>query len=87
MGSERARVTPNHFERTRLYRNFQIHFSRELPALPLFFSVYNYPIDQQVRGVQLGPLYNPSDRFDSIYLWSLETGPQVEDAPDIENQE
>ena len=84
---ERARVTPNHYERTRLYRNFQIHFSRELPALPLFFGVYNYPIDQQVRGVQLGPLYNPSDRFDNIYLWSLETGPQVEQAPAIEGQE
>jgi peptide/nickel transport system substrate-binding protein len=84
---ERARVTPNQFERARLYRNFQIHFSRELPALPLFFEVYNYPIDQQVRGVQLGPLYNPSDRFDTIYLWSLETGPQVEEAPNVDGGE
>lgn len=84
---ERARVTPSQSERTRLYRNFQIHFSRELPALPLFFGVYNYSVDQQVRGVQLGPLYNLSDRFDSIYLWSLETGPQVEEVPEVQDQE
>jgi peptide/nickel transport system substrate-binding protein len=84
---ERARVTPDHFERSRLYRNFQIHFTRELPALPLFFEVFNYPIDQQVRGVQLGSLYNPADRFDNIYLWSLETGPQIEEAPVVSGEE
>jgi len=84
---ERARVTPDHYERGRLYRNFQIHFTRELPALPLFFEVFNYPIDQQVRGVQLGSLYNPADRFDNIYLWSLETGPQVEEVPEVSGEE
>jgi peptide/nickel transport system substrate-binding protein len=84
---ERERVTQDHFERSRLYRNFQIHFTRELPALPLFFEVFNYPIDQQVRGVQLGSLYNPADRFDNIYLWSLETGPQIEEAPEVSGEE
>ncbi|MBN2045592.1 MAG: peptide ABC transporter substrate-binding protein [Anaerolineales bacterium] len=81
---ERARVIPDRFERTRLYRNFQIHFSRELPALPLFYKIFNYPIDQQVRGVQLGPLYDPADRFDQVYAWSLETRPIVEQAPEVE---
>ena len=80
---ERARVTPDRFERTRLYRNFQIHFSRELPALPLFYHIYNYPIDQQVNGVQLGPLNDPADRFDQIYAWSLETRPVLEEAPEV----
>jgi len=84
---ERARITPDRFERSRLYRNFQMHFSRELPALPLFFEVFNYPIDQQVRGVQLGSLYNPADRFDNIYLWSLETGPQVDEIPEVNEGE
>lgn len=78
---ERARVTPNHQERTRLYRNFQIHYSREVPAIPLFYKVYNYALDQQVVGVQIGPLYDPSDRFDRIYEWSLETGPVIEEPP------
>ncbi len=82
---ERARVTPDRLERARMYRNFQIHFSNELPALPLFTKIYNYPIDQQVQGVQLGPLYDPADRFDQVYLWSLETRPIVEEAPQVES--
>jgi peptide/nickel transport system substrate-binding protein len=81
---ERARVTPNRLERTRLYRNFQLHFSRQVPAIPLFYKVYNYGIDQQVVGVQIGPLYDPSDRFDTIYEWALETGPVIEEAPQEE---
>ena len=76
-------MTPDQFERNRLYRNFQIHFSRELPALPLFYYIYNYPIDQQVGGVQLGPLNDPAERFDQIYLWSLETRPVQEDQPAV----
>lgn len=85
---ERARVTPNHEERTRLYRNFQLHYSRELPALPLFYHIYNYPIDQQVGGVQLGPLNDPAERFDEIYQWSLETRPvQDEEAAVIEGEQ
>ena len=77
---EGARITPNQFERTRLYKSFQIHFSRELPALPLFCSVYNYAISNQVVGVQVGAVSNPSDRFDQIYSWSLESSNVVEDA-------
>lgn len=84
---ERARVTANQVERTRLYRNFQIHFSRELPAIPMFYKIYNYPIDQQVLGVQLGPLYDQADRFDHIYEWSLETGTIIEETPEVDVQE
>lgn len=76
---EKARTTPNREERTRLYRSFQIHFSRQLPALPLFSTVYNYAIDSQVYGVQLGSMYDPADRFDNIIHWSLEAIAPVED--------
>lgn len=84
---ELARVTADRGERTRLYRNFQIHFSRELPAIPLFYNIYNYPIDQQVSGVQIGPLYDLADRFNHIYEWSLETGTIIEETPEVEVQE
>jgi hypothetical protein len=42
--------------------------------------VYNYAVDSQVLGVQLGPLYDPSDRFDDIVSWSLESSNVVEGA-------
>jgi peptide/nickel transport system substrate-binding protein len=76
---ENARVTPNRDERSRLYKNFQIHFSRELPALPLFSPVYNYAVDDEVFGIQMGPLYDPSDRFNSVINWSLQAAPQIEE--------
>lgn len=68
---EQARVTVNVDERLRLYRNFQAHFSRELPALPLFYPVYTYGVDEQVQGVAMGPLFTPSDRFATITEWFL----------------
>ena len=78
---EQARVTSNVGERIRFYRNFQLHFSRELPALPLFYPVFSYAVKSDVLGVQLGPIYDPSDRFALIYTWSLEVRPQVEETP------
>jgi peptide/nickel transport system substrate-binding protein len=68
---ERARITVNLNERTRLYKNFQVHFSREVPALLLFYPVYNFAIDRQVLGVQVGPLFETSDRFVTLSEWYL----------------
>jgi peptide/nickel transport system substrate-binding protein len=80
---ERARVTPDRFERTRLYRNFQVHFSRELPALPLFYPMFNYAVDNEVLGIQLGPIYDPHDRFATVLDWFLEARPRERDAGDV----
>ena len=68
---EQARVTIDQTERTRLYRNFQVIFQKELPALPLYYPVYTYAVDQEVQGVQMGPLFDPSDRFATIQSWYL----------------
>jgi peptide/nickel transport system substrate-binding protein len=73
---EKARITPDRFERSRLYKNFQVHFARELPALPLFFPMYSYAVDNEVLGIQLGPIYDPSDRFNTIQDWFLEARPK-----------
>jgi peptide/nickel transport system substrate-binding protein len=70
---EQARVTADYTMRTRLYRNFQVVFSKELPALPLFAPVYSYGVDSQVQGVQVAPLYDPSDRLATFTSWYLLT--------------
>ena len=70
---EQARVTADSTLRMRLYRNFQVVFSKELPALPLFVPVYSYGVDVQVKGVQVGPLYDPSDRLATFNNWYLLT--------------
>jgi len=70
---EQARVTADYSLRTRLYRNFQVIFAKELPALPLFSPVYSYGVDTQVQGVQVAPLYDPSDRLATFTQWFLLT--------------
>jgi peptide/nickel transport system substrate-binding protein len=70
---EQARVTADYSLRTRLYRNFQVIFAKELPALPLYVPVYTYGVDVQVQGVQVGPLYEPSDRLATFTRWYLLT--------------
>ncbi len=70
---EQARVLADPTIRTRLYRNFQVIFSRELPALPLYYPIYTYGVDQRVQGVQAVPLFEPADRFNGITDWYLVT--------------
>ncbi len=66
---EKARITPDWGERARLYRNFQVRFLSQLPALPLFYPVYNYAVDETIQNVRIGPLFDPSDRFLNILQW------------------
>jgi len=66
-------VTADPELRKRLYRNFQVVFNKELPALPLYVPVYSYGVDSEVQGVQVGALYDPSDRFSTFSNWYLLT--------------
>jgi peptide/nickel transport system substrate-binding protein len=77
---EQARITVDVVERTRLYRNFQVHFTNEMPALPLYYPVYTYAVDNQVQGVTMGPLFDASDRFATITSWFLLAKRSTEEA-------
>ena len=68
---EEARTTLNQDDRMRYYRNFQVLFADDQPALPLFYPIYNYGVDQQVQGVRVGPLLDISDRFETVVQWYL----------------
>jgi peptide/nickel transport system substrate-binding protein len=70
---EQARVITDIGERAKFYRNFQVRFSQELPALPLYYPVYSYAVDSQVQGVSMGPLFDPSDRFSTVTSWYLKS--------------
>lgn len=68
---ERARVDVDPIARTKLYRNFQVRFIQELPALLIMHPVYSYGVDNQVQGVQVGPIFTPQDRFNTLSDWFL----------------
>lgn len=70
---ETARRIDDQARRTDLYRQFQAMFMDELPALILYYPVYTYAVDSRIHGVQLGPMIDPSERFNSIAGWYLKT--------------
>ena len=71
MSVEQARIISDPAERARLYRNFQVRFFNEMPALPLFHSMYTYAVDAEIQGVRMGPLFDTSDRFATVRSWYL----------------
>ncbi len=81
---ETARVTADMEERARLYRNFQVVFNDELPALPLFNPVYTWAVDSRILGVRMGPLFDSSDRFTTVSSWYL-TAPQIEQPVQVQS--
>ena len=61
---EQARTETDFTVRARLYRNFQVVFTKDLPSLPLYYPVYNYGVSSQVHGVQIPmPMYDTSNRL------------------------
>jgi peptide/nickel transport system substrate-binding protein len=70
---EQARISTDLAERTRLYNNFQVRWSQQLPALPLFYPVYTYAVSSDVHGVSIGPILEPADRFNHVTNWYLVT--------------
>ncbi len=66
---EQARIILDIVERQRLYKNFQVRFFDQLPALPLYYPVYTYGVSSDVKGVRIGPIFEPADRLDTISDW------------------
>lgn len=66
---EQARITPDVRRRQALYRDFQYRFRDQVPALLLFHPIYSYAVSAEVRGATLGPIQDPSDRFQQITQW------------------
>ena len=56
-----------------MYRRFQEIFVDEVPSLLLYYPIYTYAVDEEVKGVQLGPLGDPSDRFRNVTEWYIVT--------------
>ena len=76
---EQARISTELDERARLYNNFQVRWSQELPAIPLFYPVYTYAVSSDVQGVSIGPIFDIPDRFNHVTNWYLVTRRTSED--------
>ncbi|MFN2168964.1 MAG: ABC transporter substrate-binding protein [Anaerolineae bacterium] len=70
---EQGRSVSDPGRRAQLYQEFQAVFADELPALPLYFDVYNYGVSDEVRDVQIGRLNSPWERFRTADQWYVVT--------------
>jgi peptide/nickel transport system substrate-binding protein len=68
---EEARRVNDRALRGELYREFQRIFVEDVPALLLYQPVYNYAVDERVRGVQVGPMLDSPDRFRTVTQWYI----------------
>jgi len=70
---ENARTITDRGRRNDYYFEFQRIFTDEVPALILYYPIYTYGVSKDVYDVQLAPLTNPSDRFNTIKNWYMLT--------------
>ena len=70
---EEARRTADPARRLELYSAFQQIFAEEVPSLLIYYPIYVYAVDGQVRDVQLSPMLHTSDRFRNIHEWYVQT--------------
>ncbi len=70
---ERARTTPDQDVRREAYVEFQRTFAQLLPSIPLYNPTYLYVQDRDLKGVELGTLYEPAGRFAGARDWYVNT--------------
>lgn len=70
---EQARTTLDIGQRADLYQKFQNILIKELPAIFLYTPNYTIVMTNNVKGVTLGELSSPSDRFDNSNAWYVKT--------------
>ncbi|HVY72737.1 MAG TPA: peptide ABC transporter substrate-binding protein [Candidatus Paceibacterota bacterium] len=70
---EQLRQTSDQGKRATLYTQFNTELKKDIPAVFLYAPDFVYIVPNDLRGVTLGLVETPSDRFLSAQLWHKET--------------
>lgn len=73
---EDARISDDTTKRTENYRKFQDILVKKIPAIFLYTPTYTYAIDSAIKGVSVGSIVTPADRFSSLNKWYTKTAKQ-----------
>lgn len=68
-----ARTANNERDRAKLYRQFAETLAQDTPATFLYAPTFLYIIPSELKGVAIGALTAPSERFLNVYQWYTET--------------
>jgi len=74
---EKARRTSDLQERQKLYYSFQKVFHDDVPSLLLYYPVQTYYVRTNIKGIELGTLFNTGSRFRNAQDWRLETAVDI----------
>jgi len=84
---ETARLIPDPQTRKQWYVKFQTLFAQDAPAIMLYQPTFTYAIDHNVRGVHVGPIVRPGDRFLGIADWYVRLRRVIRSAAESEGLE
>lgn len=70
---EEARSASNEDIRSEKYAQFEKIIQEETPAVFLYSPEFIYVLPDKVKGIKLGRISSPSDRFEAINKWYVET--------------
>lgn len=70
---EDARVTSDEKSKESKYAAFEKIIQDELPAIFLYSPEYMYVVPSKIKGMDFGPITNPSDRWYGIEKWYIAT--------------
>lgn len=69
---ERGRLTTTNLSRVTIYHDFQKQFASRAIAIPLYYPLYTYVVQDNVQGVQLSFMDSPTARFRTISDWRID---------------
>ena len=70
---ENIRSTRKEEDLEEKYEKLQEEIKNDIPAIFIYTPDFIYVIPKKIKGVELGSLSTPSDRFLNIYNWFIET--------------
>jgi peptide/nickel transport system substrate-binding protein len=70
---EEGRSVHDREQRREIYQRFQELFAHDVPSILLYQPVYNYAIESEVQGIQVGPMITSGDRFRTMANWYIAT--------------
>lgn len=70
---ENIRKTSNQNQQNEYLESFNKEIKSDIPAVFTYSPYFIYVVPQKIKNVKLGTLTIPSERFNDIYLWYIET--------------
>jgi len=73
---EDGRTLDTNTKREEAYKKFQDILAKQIPVIFLYSPSYSYAIDSGIKGINIGPILTPADRFSSLNKWYIKTAKQ-----------